>query len=92
MFILGSRRVYIFSQLVYSVGALCLAYWPYEWAVFVLSPAAGIMYATLFTMPYMLVASYHSEQTVSCLANTVIIRKLDSLDITQVRINAGGDP
>lgn len=30
-------------------------------AVLLLSPSAGIMYATLFTMPYLLVAHYHTN-------------------------------
>lgn len=30
-------------------------------AIIVLSPTAGIMYATLFTMPYLLVANYHTN-------------------------------
>ena len=34
-------------------------------AVLLLSPCAGVMYATLFTMPYLLVAHYHSSERVS---------------------------
>ena len=61
----GARRVYIFSQLVYTVGSLLMALIRHPVAVILLSPTAGIMYATLFTMPYVLVAKYHSSNTVS---------------------------
>ncbi len=61
----GARNVYIFSQLVYTVGSLTLAIWRHRVAVILLSPTAGIMYAILFTMPYILVAHYHSNDTVS---------------------------
>lgn len=33
--------------------------------VIVFSWTAGIMYSTLFTMPYLLVANYHANQVVS---------------------------
>ena len=52
--------MYICSQLVYTVGAIILAASRQPAAVISLSPTAGIMYATLFTMPYLLVAHYHS--------------------------------
>lgn len=34
-------------------------------SVIVFSWAAGVMYSTLFTMPYLLIAHYHAEGTVS---------------------------
>lgn len=34
-------------------------------SVIIFSWAAGVMYSTLFTMPYLLVAHYHAEGTVS---------------------------
>lgn len=34
-------------------------------SVIIFSWTAGVMYSTLFTMPYLLVAHYHSEATVS---------------------------
>ena len=63
----GARPVYIVSQLVYTIGSAILAMWRHRVAVIILSPTAGIMYATLFTMPYLLVAHYHSNDTVRCL-------------------------
>ena len=52
--------MYIRGQLVYTVGATILAASRQPAAVILLSPTAGIMYATLLTMPYLLVAHYHS--------------------------------
>ena len=36
-----------------------------RWGVLVFSLTAGVMYSTLFTMPYLLVAHYHETDTVS---------------------------
>lgn len=36
-----------------------------KFSVIVFSWTAGVMYSTLFTMPYLLVAHYHSMGTVS---------------------------
>ena len=58
---LGARPVYICGQLVYSVGMVVLAASRHPVTVILLSPCAGIMYATLFTMPYLIVAHYHSS-------------------------------
>ena len=60
-FLVGAKTVYICGQLVYTIGAIVLASCREPAAVLLLSPTAGIMYATLFTMPYLLVAKYHSE-------------------------------
>jgi len=60
----GARRVYVISQLVYTVGAAAMAVSRHRIAVVLLSVCPGIMYATLFTMPYILVAHYHSTNTV----------------------------
>ena len=57
--------MYVGSQLVYTVGSFLMALTRSKVAVILLSPTAGIMYATLFTMPYVLVAHYHSLNTVS---------------------------
>ena len=57
--------MYICGQLVYTVGATILAASRQPAAVILLSPTAGIMYATLFTMPYLLVAHYHSTGKVN---------------------------
>lgn len=59
-----ARRVYIYGQLVYSVGMVCMAISRHPAGVIIFSWTAGIMYATLFTMPYLLVARYHATETV----------------------------
>ena len=59
-----AKPVYIVGQLVYTVGMILLGLWRSKVAVFLFSPTAGVMYSTLFTMPYLLVAHYHSNDTV----------------------------
>jgi solute carrier family 45 protein 1/2/4 len=56
--------VYIASQLIYSFAMLFLAVNKSIWGAVVISPAAGIMYSTLFTMPYIFIASYHANESV----------------------------
>ena len=60
----GARHVYVVSQLVYTVGAAAMALSRHRIAVVLLSVCPGIMYSMLFTMPYLLVAHYHSTNTV----------------------------
>lgn len=60
---LGAKPVYIGGQLVYSVGMIIMAAARHPVAVILLSPTAGVMYSTLFTMPYLLIAHYHCMQT-----------------------------
>ncbi|ESO93540.1 hypothetical protein LOTGIDRAFT_119222 [Lottia gigantea] len=57
----GAKNVYVYGQLAYSIGMIILAISRHKVAVILLSPSAGIMYATLFTMPYLLVAHYHTQ-------------------------------
>ena len=61
----GAKRVYVMGQLVFTVGMTIMAATRHKVAVLLLSPTAGIMYATLFTMPYLLVAHYHTSGLVS---------------------------
>ncbi|KAL3836293.1 hypothetical protein ACJMK2_021730 [Sinanodonta woodiana] len=56
-----ARNVYVGGQLVYSLGMVIMAVTRNKAAVLILSTTAGIMYATLFTMPYVLIAHYHSS-------------------------------
>ena len=60
-----AKPVYIGGQLVYSVGMVFMALTQSKWGVLLFSWAAGVMYSTLFTMPYLLVAHYHEcDETV----------------------------
>ncbi|XP_067936836.1 solute carrier family 45 member 4-like [Watersipora subatra] len=57
----GTKMVYVLGQLVYSVGMAILAVTGHIVAAFISSLSAGFMYATLFTLPYLLIARYHSN-------------------------------
>ncbi|TRY68433.1 hypothetical protein TCAL_01367 [Tigriopus californicus] len=54
-----AKPVYIGGQLVYCVGMIFMALSQSKWGVLLFSWSAGVMYSTLFTMPYLLVAHYH---------------------------------
>ena len=60
-----AKPVYVGGQLVYCVGMIFMALTRTKWGVLVFSWSAGIMYSTLFTMPYIIVAHYHETNTVS---------------------------
>lgn len=64
-FVHRARPVYVYGQLVYSVGMLFMAVFRHPAAVIIFSCCAGVMYSTLFTMPYLLVAHYHASGMVS---------------------------
>uniref|UniRef100_A0A1I8P970 Major facilitator superfamily associated domain-containing protein n=1 Tax=Stomoxys calcitrans TaxID=35570 RepID=A0A1I8P970_STOCA len=57
----GTKWVYISGILFYGVGMLILGLWPTKWGVLFFSTSAGILYGTIFTMPYILVAKYHAK-------------------------------
>lgn len=56
-------QVYIYGLLFYSVGMLLMALTKHPVGVIIFSWTAGVMYSTLFTMPYLLVAHYHASST-----------------------------
>ena len=58
------KVVYIGGLLTFSIGMGTLAIIQTKWAVLVFSSTAGVMYATLYTMPFLLVAQYHSNGSV----------------------------
>lgn len=55
----STRATYIGGILVFAIGMLILGFWPTKIGVLILSSTSGVIYATLFTMPYILVAKYH---------------------------------
>merc|ERR1712012_805362 len=61
-----AKPVYIGGQLVYCLGMVAMAVTRSKWGVLVFSWSAGIMYSTLFTMPYLLVAHYHETDSIQC--------------------------
>ena len=56
----GIKRVYIGSQLTYAIGMLLMGYVRNRFGVIVFSAVAGILYSTLFTIPYLLISQYHT--------------------------------
>ncbi|CAH2265513.1 proton-associated sugar transporter A [Pararge aegeria] len=57
---LGAKKVYVGGLCTYSCGMMMLCLLRARAAVILFSWTAGIMYSTLFTMPYLLVAHYHA--------------------------------
>lgn len=60
-----AKPVYVCGQLVYSIGMVFMAMARSKWGVIFFSWSAGIMYSTLFTMPYLIVAHYHETDCYS---------------------------
>lgn len=60
----GAKRVYVGGLCFYAVGMAMMALTRYKFSVIVFSWTAGVMYSTLFTMPYLLVANYHNKGVV----------------------------
>ncbi|KAL7294925.1 hypothetical protein TKK_0011846 [Trichogramma kaykai] len=58
-----ARKVYICGLLFYSCGMMLMALTKHPFGVILFSWTAGVMYSTLFTMPYLLIAHYHAENT-----------------------------
>lgn len=57
---------------MYSTGMSLMALVKHKMGVIVFSWTAGVMYSTLFTMPYLLIAHYHAKGTVSIRASRQI--------------------
>lgn len=61
----GTKAVYISGMIYYGIGMLVLGLWPTKWGVLVFSTSAGILYGTIFTVPFILVARYHAKNCFS---------------------------
>ncbi|XP_058833575.1 proton-associated sugar transporter A-like isoform X2 [Topomyia yanbarensis] len=59
--ILRARIVYCGGLLLDSVGMILMAVFPNKVTVFVFSATGGIVYALLFTMPFLLLGQYHAK-------------------------------
>jgi len=82
-----AKPVYVGGQLVYSAGMVCLALTRTRWAVLVFSCTAGVMYSTLFTMPYLLVAHYHETDNINC-EDSWFLRQIRNL-LASIKQQAG---
>lgn len=58
----GAKTVYISGQLAYSLGMLIVAVTHNKVCTILFSFTSGLQYATLFTMPYLLIAQYHAYE------------------------------
>ncbi|CRK90613.1 CLUMA_CG004315, isoform A [Clunio marinus] len=56
-----AKRVYIGGLLFYCASMTLMALTKHKIGVIFFSWGAGVMYSTLFTMPYLLVAHYHAQ-------------------------------
>lgn len=61
----GAKRVYVCGLLFYCSGMTMMALTKHKVGVIIFSWTAGVMYSTLFTMPYLLIANYHNQGVVS---------------------------
>lgn len=64
MYSFRSKIVYISGLFCFGIGMMVLAICPTKLGVLLLSVSAGIVYATVFTIPYLLIANYHASGTV----------------------------
>ncbi|XP_043069981.1 membrane-associated transporter protein [Drosophila bipectinata] len=58
-----AKYVYVGGLIFYSIGMAFMALTRAKLSVLLFSWTAGVMYSTLFTMPYLLVAHYHHLST-----------------------------
>ena len=63
-----AKNVYVGGLLFYCLSMTMMAMTRHKIGVIVFSWGAGVMYSTLFTMPYLLVAHYHAQGVVSFIA------------------------
>lgn len=59
-----AKLVYVGGTAFFGFGMILMAILQNKVAVIIFSWTAGVMYSTLFTMPYLLVAHYHSTNKV----------------------------
>ncbi|XP_071945155.1 membrane-associated transporter protein-like [Antedon mediterranea] len=57
----GAKPVYICNQLIYTFGMVLMGLLRTKWMTFLASITTGAMYSTLFTMPFIILADYHSN-------------------------------
>ncbi|KFB53941.1 AGAP010855-PA-like protein [Anopheles sinensis] len=60
---LGARPVYMAGLLLFSVGMLVMGLFREKFVIFIACPTVGIMYAGMYSIPYLIVAHYHSKNS-----------------------------
>lgn len=65
--ILRARIVYCGGLMIDAIGMIMMAMFPNKITVFVFSASGGIVYALLFTMPFLLIGQYHAKGQVNFL-------------------------
>lgn len=81
--------MYVGGLLVYSSGMLLMAITKHKVGVILFSWTAGVMYSTLFTMPYLIIAHYHAKGTVS---NLIFFPHFNNnFFVPQFEINSEGE-
>ena len=51
--------------LLFSLGMLLMGLVKEKFMIFIACPTVGIMYATMYSLPYLLISQYHSKNSVS---------------------------
>ncbi|XP_012266479.1 proton-associated sugar transporter A [Athalia rosae] len=69
-----ARKVYTCGLLFYSTGMMLMAITKHPVGVIIFSWTAGVMYSTLFTMPYLLIAHYHASSTFEVSADGLAVQ------------------
>jgi solute carrier family 45, member 1/2/4 len=59
----SAKVVYVSGMLSFAIAMAILGKFPTKTGVLLFSTTAGMVYATLFTIPFLLVAQYHSKGT-----------------------------
>ncbi|XP_065073617.1 proton-associated sugar transporter A-like [Ochlerotatus camptorhynchus] len=59
----SARMVLIGGLLVFSVGMLLVGIISTKWMVLVCSPTVGIMYASIYCVPFLLISRYHAKNS-----------------------------
>lgn len=83
--VLRARIVYCGGLLIDSVGMILMAIYPNKVTVFVFSATGGIVYALLFTMPFLLIGQYHAKGQVCYILNSNKYQTIKTLSIFAVQ-------
>ncbi|XP_058830143.1 proton-associated sugar transporter A-like [Topomyia yanbarensis] len=59
----SARPVYVGGLLANSLGMLLMALFNEKWMVFVSCPTVGIMYATIYSIPFLMISQYHAKNS-----------------------------